>query len=200
MTNESLRTVEASGEDSPQGGRPSVVVIPERRRRYSSQEKMELVRLTYLLGNTVPSVAITHGVAPSMLFRWRALDKQGALTAYRPEKVPFWQRNTKLLLKRSKGFIDFSDRQQPIMLYSKTLVSICNQKMDCALAMIRRNHSVSRACRLLRVARSRVNVLLKRTNDWTDHRLACNRPNNQLQDDHLQQEIQEALARHPRNG
>ena len=68
--------------------------------------------------------------------------------------------------------------------------------MDCALAMIRRNHSVSRTCRLLRVARSRVNVLLKRTNDWKDHCLAYNRSNNQLQDNNLQQEIQEALARH----
>ncbi len=77
-TNESLGGVEASGEDGSQGG---VVVIPERRRRYSSQEKMELVRLTYLPGNTVSSVARAHGVAPSMLFRWRALDKQGALTA-----------------------------------------------------------------------------------------------------------------------
>lgn len=66
--------------------------------------------------------------------------------------------------------------------------------------MIRRNHSVSRTCRVLRVARSRVNVLLKRTNDWKDHRLACNRSNNQPQDNNLQQEIQEALARHPSFG
>ena len=66
--------------------------------------------------------------------------------------------------------------------------------------MIRRNHSVSRTCRLLRVARSRVNVLLKCTNDWKDHRLACNRSNNQLQDNNLQQKIQEALARHPSFG
>lgn len=66
--------------------------------------------------------------------------------------------------------------------------------------MIRRNHSVSRTCRVLRVARSRVNVLFKRTNDWKDHRLACNRSNNQLQDNNLQQEIQEALARHPSFG
>lgn len=28
-----------------------------------------------------PSVARAHGVAPAVLFRWRALDKQGALTA-----------------------------------------------------------------------------------------------------------------------
>ena len=57
------------------------MVIPERRKRYSSQEKLELVRLTYLPGNTVSSVARAHGIAPSVLFRWRALDKQGSLTA-----------------------------------------------------------------------------------------------------------------------
>lgn len=59
----------------------SVVIVPERRKRYSTQEKLELVRLTYLPGNTVSSVARAHGIAPSVLFRWRALDKQGALTA-----------------------------------------------------------------------------------------------------------------------
>ena len=72
--------------------------------------------------------------------------------------------------------------------------------MDCALAMIRRNHSVSRTCRLLRVARSRVNVLLKRSDDWKDRRLACNRQTHLQQDDSLQEEIQEALVRHPSFG
>ncbi len=42
---------------------------------------MELVHLTYLPGNTVSTVARAHGIAPSVLFRWRALDKQGSLTA-----------------------------------------------------------------------------------------------------------------------
>ena len=66
--------------------------------------------------------------------------------------------------------------------------------------MIRRNHSVSRTCRLLRVARSRVNVLLKRSDDWKDRRLACNRQTHLQQDDSLQEEIQEALVRHPSFG
>ena len=59
----------------------SVVVAPERRRRYSAQEKLELVRLTYLPGNTVSSVARSYGIAPAMLFKWRSLEKQGALEA-----------------------------------------------------------------------------------------------------------------------
>ena len=66
--------------------------------------------------------------------------------------------------------------------------------------MIRRNHSVSRTCRLLRVARSKVKVLLKRADDWKDRRLACNRSTHLQQDDSLQEEIQEALVRHPSFG
>lgn len=42
---------------------------------------MELVRLAYLPGNTVSSVARAHGAALSMFFRCRALDKLRTLTA-----------------------------------------------------------------------------------------------------------------------
>lgn len=67
-TNDSLKTAEAVGEGCLQGSRLSVVIVPEKRKRYSTQEKMELVRLTYLPGNTVSSVARAHGVAPAVLF------------------------------------------------------------------------------------------------------------------------------------
>lgn len=59
----------------------AVVVVPEKRRRYSAQEKVELVRLSYLPGNTVSSVARQYGISPALLFRWRALDKAGGLVA-----------------------------------------------------------------------------------------------------------------------
>ena len=41
----------------------TVVVVPEKRRRFTAQEKVELVRLSYLPGNTVSSVARQYGVA-----------------------------------------------------------------------------------------------------------------------------------------
>lgn len=80
-TNNTLRAAGAGGGGCSQPPSPNVVIVPERRKRYSTQEKLELVRLTYLPGNTVSSVARAHGIAPSVLFRWRALDKQGSLTA-----------------------------------------------------------------------------------------------------------------------
>lgn len=60
---------------------PNVVVVPKTRCRFSAQEKQELVRLTYLPGNFVSTVARTYDIAPSVLFRWRSLEKQGQLTA-----------------------------------------------------------------------------------------------------------------------
>ena len=68
----------------PVSARPAehtVVVVEQKRKRYTAQRKLELVRLTYLPGNTVSSVARSYGVAPALLFRWRALDKEGGLTA-----------------------------------------------------------------------------------------------------------------------
>lgn len=85
-TNNTLRADGAVGGGCPQTPSPSVVIVPERRKRYPTQEKLELVRLTYLHGNTVSCVARAHGIAPSVLFRWRALDKQGSLTAVQTGK------------------------------------------------------------------------------------------------------------------
>ena len=40
-TNDYLKTVEAVGEGCLQGSRPNVVIVLEKRRRYSTQEKMD---------------------------------------------------------------------------------------------------------------------------------------------------------------
>ena len=40
-TNDSLKTIEAVGQGCLQGSRPSVVIVPEKRSRSSTQEKMD---------------------------------------------------------------------------------------------------------------------------------------------------------------
>ena len=65
----------------PKPSDSSVVGVPQKRRRFSAQEKLELVRLTYLPGNTVSSVARQYGLQPSLLFRWRTLEKAGGFVA-----------------------------------------------------------------------------------------------------------------------
>ena len=57
------------------------VFAVQRRRRYSAEEKQRLVEATFQPGMNVSLVARQHGIAPSLLFRWRKLSSQGALEA-----------------------------------------------------------------------------------------------------------------------
>lgn len=54
---------------------------PERRRRWSAQEKLAIVQETFEANVTVSLVARRHGIQPNQLFYWRKLASQGALTA-----------------------------------------------------------------------------------------------------------------------
>jgi transposase len=67
---------------------PHVEILdgPERRRRWTTAEKLEMVQETYEPGVTVSLVARRRGVAPNQLFGWRRLAAQGALTATRSEE------------------------------------------------------------------------------------------------------------------
>ena len=58
-----------------------VIMRNQRRRRWSLAEKAALVRRTYEPGMSVSLVARQEGVAASLLFMWRKLERQGALTA-----------------------------------------------------------------------------------------------------------------------
>lgn len=58
-----------------------IVLTDQRRRRWSVQEKAALVRRTYEPGMSVSLVARQEGVAASLLFQWRRLEREGALVA-----------------------------------------------------------------------------------------------------------------------
>ena len=58
-----------------------VITRDQRRRRWSLAEKSALVRRTYEAGMSVSLVARQEGVAASLLFQWRKLERQGALMA-----------------------------------------------------------------------------------------------------------------------
>jgi len=71
---------------------PKIEVLsgPERRRRWSTAEKLAIVQKTYEPDVTVSIVARRHGIQPNQLFAWRKLAAQGALaaTASQEEVVP----------------------------------------------------------------------------------------------------------------
>ena len=64
------------------GSYPKAEVLtgPERRRRWSVAEKLEMVARTRETGVTVSLVARRCGVSPNQLFTWRRLAEQGALS------------------------------------------------------------------------------------------------------------------------
>lgn len=61
--------------------RVEVITSVQRRRRWSVEEKIQIVEETYLPGMSVSLVARRHGIAGNQLFTWRRLMAQGALTA-----------------------------------------------------------------------------------------------------------------------
>ncbi len=69
-------------------GRVEIITRPERRRRWSEEEKLALVAEACRPGNSVSEVARQRGINASQLFGWRrqALAK-GLLTDHRSEPV-----------------------------------------------------------------------------------------------------------------
>ena len=52
-----------------------------RRRRWTTEQKLQIIEESFDPGETVSSVARRHGVAPNLLFRWRRLLNEGGATA-----------------------------------------------------------------------------------------------------------------------
>src|SRR5690554_3508410 len=63
-----------------------VITSVQRRRRYSKDEKIQMIQETYKPGQTVSSVARQNGVFPSQLFYWRRCMENGAVTAVKAEE------------------------------------------------------------------------------------------------------------------
>jgi transposase len=61
--------------------RVEVITSVQRRRRWSTEEKVRIVEETYLPGSSVSIVGRRHGISANQLFTWRRLMAQGAFTA-----------------------------------------------------------------------------------------------------------------------
>ncbi|MCW3476307.1 IS66-like element accessory protein TnpA [Limobrevibacterium gyesilva] len=58
-----------------------IITGRERRRRWSTAEKLRLVAETHEAGAAIRAVATRHGVCESLLFTWRRQVREGVLTA-----------------------------------------------------------------------------------------------------------------------
>src|SRR5262245_42385230 len=78
--------MDTTSSNEPRKQRVEVVTSVERRRRWSLEEKERLLAECDQPGERVSAVARRHGVSPSMLFKWRRLRHEGALTAIKHEE------------------------------------------------------------------------------------------------------------------
>ena len=67
--------------------RVDVTVRPERRRRWSTGEKLQIVRETLEAGAMPTTVARRHGISTGLLYTWRRQALAGALAGFVPVQV-----------------------------------------------------------------------------------------------------------------
>jgi transposase len=67
--------------------RVEVITSVQRRRRWSVAEKIRLVEETLQPGMSVSFVARTHGLSPSLLFKWRQRMAEGGREAVRADDI-----------------------------------------------------------------------------------------------------------------
>ena len=77
-----------------------VITSVERRRRWSLEEKRQIIEETYLRGGSVSQVARKYDITPSQLFYWRRRMEQGALKGISTEEELVPKSQIKELEKR----------------------------------------------------------------------------------------------------
>ncbi|RVQ36443.1 IS3 family transposase [Sinorhizobium meliloti] len=132
---------------------------PERRRRWSTAEKLAIIHETYEADATVSIVARRHGIQPNQLFAWRKLASQGALTATAAEEevVPASEyRALQAQVKELQRLLGKKTMESEIL---KEALEIAGgpKKADVALDLSSEgNFGMKAVCETLGVARSNI--------------------------------------------
>ncbi|USS44009.1 IS3-like element ISBugl1 family transposase [Burkholderia glumae] len=148
-----------------------VLTGQERRRRWTAEQKLAMVRESFEPGKSVSMVARQHGVNPNQLFHWRKLYQDGSLSAVKAgeEVVPASE-----LADALKQI-----RELQRMLGKKTMENEIlreaveygrGKKMDSALAIVAGGQPVKLVCEVLGVSRSNVSARRSREATWRDGR------------------------------
>ncbi|MDO3623759.1 IS3 family transposase [Ralstonia pseudosolanacearum] len=173
-----------------------VLTGPERRRRWSVEEKLALVRESFEPGKTVSMVARQHGVNPNQVFHWRKLYQDGSLSAVSAgeEVVPASELAEALKLVRElRRMLGKKTMENEILREAVEYGRA--KKLDCALAIVAGGRPVKQVCEVLGVARSNVAAMRTRPADWRDGRTA-----RQTDDAGLMDEIRHVIAGLPSYG
>ncbi|KAB2704512.1 IS3 family transposase [Ochrobactrum sp. WV_118_8] len=132
---------------------------PERRRRWSTAEKLAIIQETYEPDATVSIVARRHGIQPNQLFAWRKLASQGALTATAAEEEVVPASEYRALQNQVKELQRLLGKKTMEGEILKEALEIATgfKKTDVALALSsERDFRMKTVCETLGVARSNI--------------------------------------------
>ncbi|HGB8595972.1 TPA: IS3 family transposase [Salmonella enterica subsp. enterica serovar Enteritidis] len=147
------------------------VLGPEKRRRRTTQEKIAIVQQSFEPGMKVSLVARQHGVAASQLFLWRKQYQEGSLTAVAAGEQVVPASELAAAMKQIKELQRLLGKKTMENELLKEAVEYGRgKKVDSARALIARGWGVSLVSRCLRVSRTQLHVILRRTDDWKDGR------------------------------
>lgn len=77
-----------------------VITSIQRRRRWSTAQKRDMIHETFLPGMNLSITARKYGISPSQLYKWRRLMEDGALEGIRSEEGVVPRSQVKELEKR----------------------------------------------------------------------------------------------------
>ncbi|WP_373460053.1 IS3 family transposase [Pseudomonas lini] len=167
----------------------------ERRRRWSPEQKLAMVRESLEPGQSVSVVARRNGINANQLFLWRKLYQDGSLSAVSAGEVVVPASELSDALKQIRELQRMLGKKTMEAEILKEAVEIARSpKMDCALTLVAGGRPVKLVSECLGVARSQLTVRIKQS---VSPKVRRSRPVNDVE---LVAEIQQEVSELPSYG
>ncbi|UVJ45976.1 IS3 family transposase [Pseudomonas sp. LS1212] len=167
----------------------------ERRRRWSPEQKLAMVRESLESGQSVSVVARRNGINANQLFLWRKLYQDGSLSAVSAGEAVVPASELSDALKQIRELQRMLGKKTMEAEILKEAVEIArSRKLDCALTLVAGGQPVKLVSECLGVARSQLTVRIKQS------ALPKVRRNRPVDDAELVVEIQHQVSELPSYG
>ncbi|UVJ42950.1 IS3 family transposase [Pseudomonas sp. LS1212] len=167
----------------------------ERRRRWSPEQKLAMVRESLEPGQSVSVVARRNGINANQLFLWRKLYQDGSLSAVSAGEAVVPASELSDALKQIRELQRMLGKKTMEAEILKEAVEIArSRKLDCALTLVAGGRPVKLVSECLGVARSQLTVRIKQS------ALPKVRRNRPVDDAELVVEIQQQVSELPSYG
>ncbi|MHC8375398.1 IS3 family transposase [Pseudomonas sp. MDT1-16] len=136
----------------------------ERRRRWSPEQKLAMVRESLEPGQSVSVVARRNGINANQLFLWRKLYQDGSLSAVSAGEAVVPASELSDALKQIRELQRMLGKKTMEAEILKEAVEIArSRKLDCALTLVAGGRPVKLVSECLGVARSQLTVRIKQS-------------------------------------